>query len=67
MAKKNGILNDLELKDYSIVKVTANGKTIELPAVAVPGQADGAFGIALGYGKKVANHEDLWWAQMLIH
>ncbi len=58
-AKKNGILNDLELKDYTIVKVTANGKSIELPAVAVPGQADGAFGIALGYGKKVANHEEL--------
>jgi MoCo/4Fe-4S cofactor protein with predicted Tat translocation signal len=52
-AKKNGIKNDLELKDYTIVEVTANGKTIKLPAVAVPGQAEGAFGIAVGYGKTV--------------
>lgn len=58
-AKKNDILNDLELKKYTIVKVTANGKSVELPAVAVPGQANGSFGIALGYGKTVANHDEL--------
>jgi MoCo/4Fe-4S cofactor protein with predicted Tat translocation signal len=58
-AKKNGIKNDLELKDYTIVEVTANGKTIKLPAVAVPGQAEGAFGIAVGYGKTVVNHDEL--------
>lgn len=58
-AKKNGVKNDLELKDYTIVEVTANGKTIKLPAVAVPGQAEGAFGIAVGYGKTVVNHDEL--------
>ncbi len=57
--QKNGIKNDLELKDYSTVKVTANGKSIELPVVAVPGQANGAFGIAVGYGRTVTNHEEL--------
>jgi molybdopterin-containing oxidoreductase family iron-sulfur binding subunit len=58
-AKKNGITNDLELKDYSVVKVTANGKSVELPAVAVPGQAEGTIAIAVGYGKTVANHNEL--------
>ena len=58
-AKKNGITNDLELKDYTVVKVTANGKSVELPAVAVPGQAEGSFAIAVGYGKTVANHDEL--------
>lgn len=58
-AKKNGIKNDLELKDYSVVEVTANGKTIKLPAVAVPGQAEGSFGIALGYGRTMVNHDEL--------
>ncbi|MFN8276065.1 MAG: TAT-variant-translocated molybdopterin oxidoreductase [Chitinophagales bacterium] len=57
--KKNNVKNDLELKDYTVVKVTANGKSIELPAVAVPGQADGTFAIAVGYGRKVTNHEEL--------
>ena len=35
----------------SLVKVTANGKSIELPAFMQPGQAPGTVGIALGYGR----------------
>ncbi|MCW3126405.1 MAG: nrfC [Bacteroidetes bacterium] len=53
--RKNKIKNDLELKDYQCVKVTANGQSVILPAVAVPGIADGTFAIALGYGKTVTN------------
>ena len=53
--RKNNIKNDLELKDYQLVKVTANGQSVTLPAVSVPGIADGTFAIALGYGKKVSN------------
>lgn len=34
-----------------LVKVTVNGVTIELPAVASPGQKKGTVGIALGYGR----------------
>jgi MoCo/4Fe-4S cofactor protein with predicted Tat translocation signal len=57
--RKNNILNDLELKDYQLVKVTANGRSVTLPAVSLPGVPDGAFGIALGYGRKVANNDEL--------
>ncbi|MBS1593618.1 MAG: TAT-variant-translocated molybdopterin oxidoreductase [Bacteroidetes bacterium] len=53
--RANKIKNDLELKDYQLVKVTANGQSVTLPAVAVPGLADGTFAIAVGYGKTVTN------------
>lgn len=40
-------------------RVTANGKTVELPILIQPGQAPGTAGIAVGYGRtkagKVAN------------
>ena len=35
----------------SVVKVTANGHSVELPAFMQPGQAPGTIGIALGYGR----------------
>ncbi|TGE10403.1 TAT-variant-translocated molybdopterin oxidoreductase [Hymenobacter fodinae] len=42
-----------------VVEVSANDKTIQLPVLIQPGQADGAVSIALGYGRtnagKVAN------------
>jgi MoCo/4Fe-4S cofactor protein with predicted Tat translocation signal len=51
-------VKELGLNEYlgekhpaSVVKVTANGKTIELPVVPVPGQKRGTVGIALGYGR----------------
>ena len=53
--QKNNVKNDLELKDYQLVKVTVNGQSVTLPAVAVPGLANGTFAIALGYGKTVTN------------
>ena len=53
--KKNNVKNDLELKDYQLVKVTANGQSVTLPAIAVPGVADGTFAIALGYGRNYTN------------
>ena len=57
--KKNNVKNDLELKDYQLVKVTANGQSVTLPAVAVPGVADGTFAIALGYGRKSPENAEL--------
>ena len=35
----------------SVVKVTVNGKSVELPAFMQPGQKPGTLGIALGYGR----------------
>ena len=35
----------------SVVKVTVNGQSVELPAFMQPGQTPGTVGIALGYGR----------------
>ncbi|WP_066837624.1 TAT-variant-translocated molybdopterin oxidoreductase [Rufibacter ruber] len=40
---------DIEQND--VLRVTAKGKTIELPALIQPGQAVGTVGIAVGYGR----------------
>ncbi|WBA40189.1 TAT-variant-translocated molybdopterin oxidoreductase [Hymenobacter canadensis] len=37
-----------------VLKVTANGKSIELPVLIQPGQAAGSVAIALGYGRTKA-------------
>ncbi len=41
-----------------VVRVTANGVTLELPAVPVPGQTPRTVSVALGYGRG-ANGEDV--------
>ncbi|MGA9213304.1 TAT-variant-translocated molybdopterin oxidoreductase [Kaistella sp.] len=55
-AKRLGIENDLNGRmqlDGSVVNLTVNGVTIkDVPVYIQPGQADGAVGLALGYGKK---------------
>ena len=43
----------------NLVKVSVGGKTIELPAVASPGQARGTIGIAIGYGRKFGKGDEL--------
>jgi NAD-dependent dihydropyrimidine dehydrogenase PreA subunit len=45
--------------EMNVLEVTANGNKIQLPVVAQPGQARGTLGIALGYGKKVGNQEEV--------
>ncbi len=37
-----------------VLKVTANGKSVELPVLIQPGQAAGSVSIALGYGREQA-------------
>lgn len=44
-----------EKEEINVIEVTANGKSIQLPVIAQPGQAKGTISIALGYGKKVGN------------
>jgi len=55
-AKRLGIENDLNGRmqlDGSMVNLTVNNVTIkDIPVYIQPGQADGAVGLALGYGKK---------------
>lgn len=38
-----------------VVRVTANGITMELPAFPTPGQKRGTIGVALGYGRGAGN------------
>lgn len=42
-----------------VVKVSANGHSVELPILLVPGQAKGTYGIAVGYGRSVTGKENL--------
>jgi len=53
MAEEMGI--KMEERNYTnVVYLTANGVTIEVPAIVQPGQAPGTLGLALGYGRKNA-------------
>ncbi|HTH54832.1 MAG TPA: TAT-variant-translocated molybdopterin oxidoreductase [Cyclobacteriaceae bacterium] len=49
-ATKWGIKNDAEGNTQK-VKLTANGKTINIAALVQPGQMPGTVGLALGYGR----------------
>ncbi|GAA4375224.1 TAT-variant-translocated molybdopterin oxidoreductase [Hymenobacter koreensis] len=40
------------LEQGDVVKVTANGKSIEVPVLVQPGQAKGAVSVAIGYGRE---------------
>jgi MoCo/4Fe-4S cofactor protein with predicted Tat translocation signal len=42
------------VKDGDIVRVKANGRSLELPVFALPGMADGTLVATLGYGRKAA-------------
>lgn len=42
-----------------MAKVTVNGKSVELPVLALPGQTPGTIGIALGYGRKFGKGEEI--------
>ncbi len=44
----------------NVVTVDASGGgSIQLPVIAQPGQAKGTVGVAVGYGKKVGNQEEI--------
>jgi MoCo/4Fe-4S cofactor protein with predicted Tat translocation signal len=42
---------ELNVANYDVVKITANGRTVEGPIWVQPGQADGVLGVTLGYGR----------------
>ena len=46
--------NDMGLAQNDLVKVSVNGKSIELPVLVQPGQADNTVSIAIGYGRQKA-------------
>jgi MoCo/4Fe-4S cofactor protein with predicted Tat translocation signal len=50
--REMAVANKWEQND--VLKVTANGQSIELPVLIQPGQAKGTVSIAVGYGRKLA-------------
>ncbi len=58
---KNGYNLDPDFKEnrYGVGQLSANGQTVELPIVGVPGTPMGVFGIALGYGRTAVAHKEL--------
>jgi len=44
-------MNTWGLQDGDVVKITANGYTISIPALSQPGQARGTISVAVGYGR----------------
>ncbi len=47
---------ELKITTGDVVKVTIRGKSVELPAYVLPGQAKNSIGLALGYGRTAAGH-----------
>jgi MoCo/4Fe-4S cofactor protein with predicted Tat translocation signal len=45
---------ELSLSKDDVVEISANGKSISLPVLVQPGQADGTVAIAIGYGRTKA-------------
>ncbi len=54
MAERKLNLMERQDREASVVSVTVNGVTVELPIVPQPGQARGTIGIAIGYGREKA-------------
>jgi Fe-S-cluster-containing dehydrogenase component len=50
VSRAMAVANKWEQND--VLKVTANGKSIELPLLIQPGQANGSVSIAIGYGRQ---------------
>jgi molybdopterin-containing oxidoreductase family iron-sulfur binding subunit len=44
--------------EKQVVKITANGKSLELPIIIVPGTNPDTIGVALGYGRGANNDAD---------
>ena len=56
--KKLGLNVYLNQENFaSVVELTLDGKTLELPVYAMPGQKRGTIGIALGYGRGANNEK----------
>jgi molybdopterin-containing oxidoreductase family iron-sulfur binding subunit len=52
------IAEEKKLETGNIVKVSANGYSVELPVLVLPGIVPGTIGIALGYGRKRAGGDN---------
>ena len=53
-ARGFNITNDPNTMSASIINLTIDSKTHEIPVIVQPGQAEGTIGLAMGYGRKLA-------------
>ncbi len=56
VSQKWAIENDVTMieENTSMASITVNGKTLLVPILVQPGQAEGTFGLAIGYGRTKA-------------
>jgi molybdopterin-containing oxidoreductase family iron-sulfur binding subunit len=45
---------ELGVEHATLIKLERDGRSLELPAFVLPGQAEGSIGVALGYGRTAA-------------
>jgi Fe-S-cluster-containing dehydrogenase component len=50
---------DLGVKTEDVVEVASGSRAVQLPAYVIPGHADGAVSVHLGYGQRIAPGEGL--------
>ncbi len=59
MNQKFGNQSDYEVHpEKPVVKITANGKSVELPIIVIPGMHAATIALAVGYGRESAVKED---------
>lgn len=59
MNQEGGNQSDYEVHpEKPVVKVTANGKSVELPVIVLPGMNPSTIAVAVGYGRESANKEN---------
>ncbi len=59
MNQEGGKQSDYEVHpEKPVVKITANGKSVELPVIVIPGMHAAVVALAVGYGRESANKDD---------
>ncbi|MGB4844015.1 MAG: TAT-variant-translocated molybdopterin oxidoreductase [Ferruginibacter sp.] len=59
MNQEGGKQSDYEVHpEKPVVKITANGKSLELPVIVIPGMHKDTIAVAVGYGRESATKED---------
>lgn len=59
MSQEGGHQSDYEVHpEKPVIKVTVNGKSVELPVIVLPGMNKNTIALAVGYGRESANKED---------
>ena len=59
MNQEGGKQSDYEVHpEKPVVKITANGKSVELPVIVIPGMHAAVIAIAVGYGRESANKDE---------